>query len=88
MLKFLSSFNRKKKFCGNDPLYIHEYLHKSLDRTLFMDTMTNKPLFPLGSLENKELDNTEANITGKGKARPLEKISFRHTFSLALQRVL
>lgn len=53
-----------------------------------MDTMTNKPLFPLGSLENKELDNTEANITGKGKARPLEKISFRHTFSLALQRVL
>lgn len=38
--------------------------------------------------ENKGLDYSEANITGKGKARLLEKISFRHTFSLSLQRVL
>lgn len=42
----------------------------------------------LGSPENKGLDYSEANITGKGKARLLEKISFRHTFSLSLQRVV
>lgn len=42
----------------------------------------------LGLQGNKGLDYSEANITGKGKARLLEKTSFRHTFSLSLQRVL
>jgi len=42
----------------------------------------------LGSPQNKGLDYSEANTTGKGKARPLEKISSRHAFSLSLQRVV
>lgn len=47
-----------------------------------------KARYLLDSPENKGLDYSEANKTGKGKARLLQKITFRHTFSLSLQRVV